>query len=209
MKILSVNICRENTKSGILKFPSQEILGTWQRDGFIYLDGDHVQNLKFHGGTDRAICCFSSEYYSSFGQELDFKKAALVGENFTTEGMTDDRVFLGDIFRIGSMLVQITSNRGPCHVLAKKLKDKSAPQKMLKRLELGYYMRILEKGFVQSGNFVQRIEQADENIRVSMKDYNRIRYFDQANKDGLEKILANPSLSSDEEKKFTKLLEAL
>jgi MOSC domain-containing protein YiiM len=203
-KLISVNICSKRAESGIYKLPVAGPIGTYDLPNGTYLFADLVQNKKVHGGPDRAICCYSYEYYSRWYDTESKYELGLVGENFTTVNMKDDLVYLGDMYKIGSMKVQITCNRGPCNTLANRLKRKDAPKEMLKALEMGYYMSIVEKGVVHAGDEIELIERMPDYLKISMRDYCYTKYFEKDNQDNLNKILSCKVLGADDKIGFLK-----
>ncbi len=207
-KIISVNVCTEPGTTGIYKKPQLGKVGVYERQGSFYLQGDLVQNRRFHGGPDRSLCCYSHEYYPRWydGKLDQTYELGLVGENLTTEGLTDDKVFLGDIFQIGGLTVTITCNRGPCNTLAKRLGRPEAPKRMLEALEMGFYLRLLEVGEVEAGDEILLHERMPGGTRVSIKEYATTKYFDKKNKVMLERILSCPRLGVDDREEFEELL---
>lgn len=85
------------------------------------LDGDRVADRNVHGGPDKAVCCYSREHYPYFSELLGHELAVpAFGENFTTAGLLESEVCVGDTYRVGSAVVQITQPRQPCFKLANK-----------------------------------------------------------------------------------------
>ncbi|OAT29912.1 6-hydroxyaminopurine reductase [Proteus myxofaciens] len=85
------------------------------------LEGDEQAETRFHGGSDRALCHYPQEHYTywseSFPELADFFNAPVFGENISTVGMTEDNVFIGDIYQWGNTLIQVTQPRSPCYKL--------------------------------------------------------------------------------------------
>ena len=127
MKLLSVNVSRprevahgsETVTTGIFKEPveGRVMLGT------LNLDGDGQADLVGHGGIYKAAYAYSVENYEYWKREL--RRADLAfgqfGENFTVEGMLEDEVHVGDVFRVGGALVEVTQPRVPCYKLGLKM----------------------------------------------------------------------------------------
>jgi len=85
------------------------------------LEGDQQAEKKIHGGPDRALCHYPREHYAYWAREFpglaDRFAAPAFGENLSTEGLTEENVFIGDILRWGEALIQVTQPRSPCHKL--------------------------------------------------------------------------------------------
>ena len=124
MKLLSVNVSLpkeitfkgKTVKTGIFKEPVQGRLQVQT----LNIEGDGQADLLGHGGPFRAVYVYSFDHYSYWESELgrsDFAYGQF-GENFTAEGMLDEEVYVGDIFRIGTALFQVTQPRVPCYKLA-------------------------------------------------------------------------------------------
>src|SRR3972149_11656453 len=123
MKVISVNVGRPREilhegrviRTGIFKEP---VAGR-VRVTALNLAGDEQADLSVHGGPSKAVYVYPSEHYDFWGQELPGMNLppGVFGENFTTEGLSEDQVNIGDKFRIGSALVMVTEPRMPCYKL--------------------------------------------------------------------------------------------
>lgn len=135
--------------------------------GFV---GDEQGNLKHHGGTEKAVCCYPAEHYDAWRAEgLELPDGAFF-ENLTIRGATEDKVFLGDVYRVGSAVVQVTQPRQPCGTISKKWSNPDLPKLMMSTNRCGYYLRVLEVGDVQVGDrfeFVSRLPDAVSSAFVS------------------------------------------
>ncbi|RDK92744.1 MOSC domain-containing protein YiiM [Enterobacillus tribolii] len=85
------------------------------------LEGDEQAEKRHHGGPDRALCHYPREHYAfwqrQYPQQADLFCAPAMGENLSTLGMTEESVFIGDIYRWGEALIQVTQPRSPCFKL--------------------------------------------------------------------------------------------
>ena len=199
MKLLSVNVSLpkevpymdKTTTTGIFKEPvsGRVMLRT------LNLDGDGQADLKGHGGIYKAAYAYSIENYEYWKRELgrtDFTFGQF-GENFTVEGMLDDAVYVGDQFRMGSALVEITQPRVPCFKLGIKMGMPQFPKMFLASGRPGFYLRVLEEGEVGAGDVVDRVKTDLE--RMTVWDVCRLLYFDQTNVEGAKKALRIQALS--------------
>ncbi|BDS07758.1 MOSC domain-containing protein [Oceaniferula spumae] len=164
MKVVSVQVGLPRATgpkgflSGIQKKPVSGLLHV----GKINLAGDSQADLKTHGGPDKAICAYPLEHYAFWNNKLslDFS-AGDFGENFTTQYLLESDVFIDDIYRIGTALVQVSQPRQPCWKLAKRWGIKQLPLHVQETGRTGWYFRVLEEGETEAGSpltLVERIQ---------------------------------------------------
>jgi MOSC domain-containing protein YiiM len=118
------------------------------------LDGDRQADLSVHGGPDKAAYAYPSEHYEYWRKQLpshDFTWGAF-GENFTTEGMLEEEVSVGDRYRVGSAVVMVKSPRLPCFKLAAKFEPDDIIEEFLHSGYSGLYFSVLEEGEVGAGD---------------------------------------------------------
>ena len=136
--------------TGIYKQPIEEPV--WL--GETNLAGDGQGDLKNHGGPEKAVFVYPSEHYGAWQQEL--KLAAFLpgafGENFVSQGLTEKAVCIGDTFRIGGAVVQVSQPRQPCWRPARRWRIKDLALRIQKSGRTGWYLRVLQEGYVQSGS---------------------------------------------------------
>jgi MOSC domain-containing protein YiiM len=138
------------------------------------LEGDKQADLSVHGGRDKTVYAYPSEHYSFWKKELpdaDLSWGAF-GENFTTAGLLEGDVFIGDRFTIGTAEVVVTQPRIPCFKLNLKFNRDDMAKRFLVSRRSGFYLRVLREGEVAPGDPIVRIHQ-DEN-RVSISDAMRL-----------------------------------
>ncbi|WP_028545963.1 MOSC domain-containing protein [Paenibacillus taiwanensis] len=191
-------------RSGIVKQPVQLPIQL-QQLGF---EGDGVADTKHHGGPDKAICVYPSEHYDfwqrEWGHELPH---AAFGENLTTSGLIETNVHIGDMFRIGEAVVQVTQPRQPCFKLAARYDKKEIPVWMQDTGFTGYYLRVIEEGVVRPEDKLTLI-QADE-AAVSIQYANEVMHHHKHGEEGVARMLANPSLSASWRATLTKRLQGI
>jgi len=127
------------------------------------LEGDWQADLRSHGGLNKAVYAYPLEHSAWWSEELgrdDFRPGQF-GENLTLEGLTEDAARLGDIFRVGGALLQVTQPRYPCFKLGIKMGDPDFPRRFLASGRTGFYLRVLEEGEVGAGDAVELVEQSD------------------------------------------------
>ena len=163
MRLLSVNVGvpRSVTYRGrtymtsIFKQPVSERVML----GHLNVDGDAQGNKVTHGGTHMAVYVYSFDHYAHWAAELgrgDLAPGAF-GENFTVDGMTEDRVRIGDRYRIGGAVVEISEPRTPCHKLAMRMDSQTFPKAFLASGRVGFYCRVLEEGEVGAGDAIEKV----------------------------------------------------
>ena len=172
------------------------------------LDGDKCAS-KMHGAPDGAVYGYSYSHYDFWAQELsrnDFSYGQF-GENFTVEGMLEDDLNIGDEYRIGGATVMITGPRGPCYKLAAWLKQdrKAFIQRFIDTRRLGFYMRVIEEGPVETGDSFSKIQ--THPMGLSITDLIQLRYDKKINWDGIEEALQNLGLAEDDRKALTSRLK--
>ncbi len=199
MKLLSVNVSLPKEISyngtiittGIFKEPVQGpvMLRT------LNLDGDDQADRVAHGGIDKAVYVYSAENYAYWKRELDREDLPYgqFGENFTVEGMPDDRIHIGDIFRVGEALVEVTQPRVPCFKLGIKMGDPLFPKLFLASERPGFYLRVLEEGKVGAGDVIERLKMGREQMTV--REVHHLLFFDKRNVEAARRTLRIPALS--------------
>src|SRR5262249_2552939 len=127
------------------------------------LEGDWQADLRSHGGLNKAVYAYPREHYPWWAQELgrDDLRPGQFGENLTAEGLTEDRVYPGDVCRVGGGLLQVTQPRVPCFKLGIKMGDPLFPRRFLASGRTGFYLRVLQEGEVGAGDVVEVAEKAD------------------------------------------------
>ncbi len=174
-RLLSVNLAVPRTfeyhgqtlPTGIFKEPAAGRV----RLGELSLDGDIQADRRYHGGAEKAVYLYPSEHYPLWRKFLsrDDLSGGFFGENFTTEGLLEDTVHIGDIFRVGSAVVQVTNPRSPCFKLGLKVGSARFIKTFLESRRLGFYLRVLEEGDVGAGDPIGRIQTAPERVTVAEK----------------------------------------
>jgi MOSC domain-containing protein YiiM len=129
------------------------------RVGRTNLAGDGQADLKNHGGPDKVICVYPNDHGDYWQAELGLRPPhGAFGENFTTQGMVEDDVCLGDIFACGTATFQVSQPRQPCWKLARRWQIKDLAARVEKTGRTGWYFRVLSEGTVQAPTDVELIE---------------------------------------------------
>jgi MOSC domain-containing protein YiiM len=172
------------------------------------LDGDQQADLTVHGGPDKAVYVYPVEHYVTWAQELERSSFSFgqFGENFTVEGMLEETVCLGDIFRIGDALFEVTQPRVPCYKLGIKMGSMQFPKRFLSSGRTGHYMRVLEEGEVGAGDSIAPIKTDPE--RMTIRQAVRLAFFEQEDVVMLNKALRIRALSQEWRNMFQEQLAA-
>ena len=199
MKILSVNVSLpkevpyrgKTITTGIFKEPVEGRVTLRTSN----LDGDRQADLMVHGGVHKAAYVYSIENYDHWARELgrtDFTFGQF-GENFTVEGMLEDKVHIGDVFRVGEALVEVTQPRVPCYKLGIKMRLPRFLKMFLDSCRVGFYLGVLEEGEVGAGDTFERVRPDPE--RVTVREACHLLYFDPENLEGAKKALRIQALA--------------
>lgn len=139
--------------SGIAKEKTEQAY--LSRDGFA---GDGVADTRHHGGQDRAVCIYSHEHYALWEREFGVTlPASAFGENLTVTGMTESEVHIGDVYRIGDALIQVTQSRVPCNTISRRLGIPMILPRIIETGFTGYLCRVIEEGTVRHDSDISRV----------------------------------------------------
>lgn len=167
-------------------------------------DGNGVGDLKHHGGADKAVCVYSLEHYNYWEEVLGIKMPeAAFGENLTVSGLKEDDICIGDIFHLGTALVQVSQPRQPCSTLAARYDRTDLVKLVADSGRTGFYFRVIEEGIVQKGDSLILKERDKHNITISFASH--IYHHEKNNYEAIEKVLAVPALSASWQKSFQEM----
>ncbi len=136
------------------------------------LDGDGQGDLAGHGGEQRAVLVYQVDSYRYWRRELgrDDLDAGAFGENFTVEGLPDDEVRIGDRYRVGSALFELTQPRVTCYRVGVRLAEPRLPALLVAHRRPGFYLRVLEEGDVGAGDAIELVEAGPAELTVAEVD---------------------------------------
>jgi ferredoxin-NADP reductase/MOSC domain-containing protein YiiM len=160
------------------------------------VDGDGQGDLKGHGGERRAVYVYQMDSYRYWQAHLgrsDFVYGQF-GENFTVDGLPDSEVCIGDRYRIGGALLEVTQPRVTCYRVGIRMNEPDMPALLVKHGRPGFYFRVLEEGEVEAGNEITRVAPGPEQMSVS--EVNALLYLPGHPRDQLERALRIPALSA-------------
>jgi MOSC domain-containing protein YiiM len=194
VELISVNAGRSElmrigartVETGIRKAPVER-----GRVGALGLAGDVVADDANHGGLDQALYLYSSEDYAFWAGALGrTPEPGTFGENLTLSSFGPEPVRIGDRFRVGETLVEVTAPRIPCSVFATRMGEPRWVKRFADARRPGLYVRVLEPGEVAAGDPVERL--AGGNGHPTVIDLMDVWYDEAPDPKLLERLLASP-----------------
>jgi MOSC domain-containing protein YiiM len=198
VKIVSLNVARPQLavykgatiNTGIFKKPvsGRVMLRT------LNLDGDRQADLSVHGGSHKAVYAYPSEHYGFWRKELPKMQLpwSMFGENFTTEGLGEGELHVGDRYRIGSAAVMVRQPRIPCYKLAAKFQRDDILQRFLLSGRSGFYFSVEQEGEVEVGDSFELISRDHDGITIA--EMNQLFVREKYDRDLLQKAIATLAL---------------
>jgi len=173
MKLVSVNIGHpreviykgKTVTTGIFKEPVEGRI----RLRTLNLDGDRQADLSVHGGPSKAVYAYPIEHYEYWREQLPGVELpwGMFGENFTTEGLREDSVNIGDRFRMGAAEVMVTEPRLPCYKLAAKFGRDDIIKRFLHSGRTGFYFAVMQEGEVGTGDGIELVSRDEHSVTVA------------------------------------------
>jgi len=199
MKLLSLNVGLpriveyngEPVATGIFKqpVPGPVLLRT------LNLDGDRQADLSVHGGVSKAVYAYPSEHYEFWKKELPDMKLpyGMFGENFTTQGLFEDKINVGDRLRVGKAELVVTEPRLPCYKLGIKFGRVDIIKRFLQSRRTGFYFAVLKEGEVKAGDELELLERDPNGITIS--DITRLYAFEKNDLKTMGRVVKLEALS--------------
>jgi MOSC domain-containing protein YiiM len=213
MKLISLNVARPRLaiykgatiNTGIFKKPVPGRIGLRR----LNLDGDQQADLTVHGGPYKAVYAYPSEHYPFWRKELpelDFPWG-MFGENFSTEGLLEDALHVGDRFKIGSSVVMVRQPRLPCYKLAAKFKRDDILQRFLLSGRSGFYFSVEQEGEVEAGDDIELVDRNDSGVTIA--EVIKLFVSERYDRRLLEKAVHTDELPQDWRERFAERLTRL
>jgi MOSC domain-containing protein YiiM len=173
------------------------------------LDGDLQSDLTVHGGKNKAVYAYPSEHYEYWRKELPGVELIWgnFGENFTTEGLTEENAWIGDQFRIGGAVVKVAQPRFPCFKLGIRFERADMVKRFLASKRSGIYFSVVEEGLVDTGDTFERVH--EDTRQISIADINRAYDDPQENIALIERIVKEAVLPNGLHGEFSEVLASL
>jgi len=172
------------------------------------IDGDAQGDLAGHGGEQRAVFVYqmdSYHYWERFLGRNDFTFGQF-GENFTVEGLADNEVCIGDRYRIGNALFEVTQPRVTCYRVGIRMNEPRMAALLVAHRRPGFYFRVLQEGEVGAGDDIGKVVDGPE--RTSVADIDALLYLPGHSREQLERALRIPALSKGWQSSFQAMLQA-
>ena len=180
-----VNWKGKTVTTGIFKTPVDGAVGLHRHS----LDGDGQADLSVHGGATKAVYVYPTQHYDYWRLELGDSDLTWggFGENFTVEGVDEEKVRIGDEFRVGSARVVVTEPRMPCFKLGIRFGRADMVKRFLKSQRTGFYFGVVEEGLVQAGDHLEQVAEHQDGLRVA--DVTRLYTTERTNEELLRKAI--------------------
>jgi MOSC domain-containing protein YiiM len=192
-KTITTGICKEPVTNPVLATTT----------GFV---GDGIHNTKYHGGADKAICVYPEDHLEHWQKLLGIPlPTAPFGENLSISTLAEGDVHIGDIFRIGQALVQVSQPRQPCKTLAIRYNKPNFVKTVVQSGFTGWYLRVLEEGLVQQGDSC--VLESSDLAKISIAFANQVMHHDRKNKTAIGTILAIKALSTSWQESLQELFD--
>ena len=212
MKLVSLNVARprltvyngQTINTGIFKQPVSGSVPLRT----LNLDGDQQADLTVHGGPNKAVYAYPSEHYSFWREELPGTNLpwGMFGENFTTEGLFEPSLHVGDRLQIGSAILVVRQPRIPCYKLAAKFKRKDILARFLRSGRSGFYFSVEREGVVEAGESFEVLSREPQAVTIA--EMNHVFADDRYNRELLDKAIASPALPEDWRDHFEKRIRS-
>jgi len=173
-------------------------------------EGDMVNDTKHHGGNDKAICCYNADRYTYWKNTLGIDmQIGAFGENLTLIGESglEENVCIGDRYKLGESIVEVSEPRGPCYIIGIKYNLKKFPLLCQQTGYTGFYLRTIKKGWVKHNDILIHLSTHPE--KISVKHINFTRYHDNKNKEALMQLVNLHTLTFEWRKKLKIILSKL
>jgi ferredoxin-NADP reductase/MOSC domain-containing protein YiiM len=212
-RLLSVNVGLprdvtwngKTVRTGVWKFP---VAGR-RMARKLNIDGDGQADLAGHGGEQRAVFVYQMDSYHYWEHVLgrnDFSFGQF-GENFTVEGLTDDKVCIGDRYRIGAAIFEVTQPRVTCYRVGIRMNEPRMPALLVAHRRPGFYFRVLQEGEVGAGDEIVKVSNDPE--RITVADIDALLYLPGRSREQVERALRIQALSVGWKASFEAILKQL
>ncbi|NVJ52731.1 MAG: MOSC domain-containing protein [Campylobacteraceae bacterium] len=175
---------RKELVSGIKKYPVQKAYLT--RTGFLE---DEQADLKHHGGENKALFLFSSSSYEEINKQCStnykIDEVSHFGENIILSNIKEEDICIGDVYKVGETIIQITQPRQPCWKLSANTNKKEMTKFIFDSGLTGWYAKVIKEGVICKNDMFELIERVEKDLTISV----------------LNKLIVNPSIDIDLSKK--------
>ena len=171
--VRTVRYAGDDVVTGIFKQPVEGVVAV----AGVNLQGDDQGDRSVHGGPDRAIYAYAVEDYAWWERELGRELLpGTFGENLTTAGIDVNRALVGERWRVGAAVLQVTTPRFPCYKLAMKMDDPKFVKRFSAALRLGAYFSIVTEGALKHGDAIEIVRRPSH--RLTIGEMSKIYLFE-------------------------------
>ena len=210
MKVISTNLGTPTTflwngkeeQTGIFKKPVSQPLYLTTQD----VSKDTVIDRVHHAGINKACYLFSADnypYWKKLYPELDWDWG-MFGENLTIEGLDESKIRVGDIYKLGTALVQVSQPREPCYKLGIRFGIQDVLRQFIDHNKPGTYVRILQEGEVKTGDTLELQEQSENTLTT--QQFYELMFMREKPKELLTLFMDNPSVPQYKKERYRKYL---
>ena len=173
------------------------------------LEGDRQADLSVHGGVSKAVYAYPAEHYEFWRSKFSETKLpwGMFGENLTTEGLLEDRVQIGDRFRIGAAEVIATEPRLPCFKLGVKFRRADIIKRFLVSRRTGVYFAVIKEGWVAAGDRVEPVYRDKHGVTIA--DITRLYAFERDDLETLQRAVQVKTLPEKWRQRFEHRIEEI
>jgi len=189
-------------QTGIFKYPTNTALFLGAND----VENDTVIDRKHHGGEHKACFLFSADqyaYWKALYPNLSWDWG-MFGENLTVEGLDEDILRIGDIYTLGSALVQITQPREPCYKLGIRFENQQIIPQYVEHQFPGAYVKVLAAGSVKKGDEMRLVTQSKNTLTINQ--YYKFLFAKNNDPETIQLILDNEALPASKKEKLRNTL---
>src|SRR5438034_6475128 len=173
MKVVAISVGRprevqwrgRKVQTSIFKTPVSHRVHV-KRDN---IEGDQQSDLSVHGGPEKAVYAYPAEHYTYWHGELPDAELpwGAFGENFTTGGLLEDEVWIGDRYRVGTTELVVTQPRMPCYKLAIRFGQAEMVKRFLRSRRSGFYLAVEREGEAGAGDAIERLARNETRLSVA------------------------------------------
>ncbi len=210
MKVIATNIGEavtvewngKNEQTGIFKYPTEAPLYLSKND----VKGDTVIDRVHHAGINKACYLFSADYYPYWKNLYPKLKWdwGMFGENLTVQGLDEDEMRIGNVYRLGSALIQVSQPREPCYKLGIRFGTQEILRQFIAHNHPGTYVKILEEGTVTTGDSLALVKESENTLTV--KNFYELLFTREKDKELLALFMDNDAVPQYKKDRFKKYI---
>lgn len=164
------------------------------------------QQYKGHGGLEKAVCLYAKDNYAFWNDIINkLPKFAIFGENLTVSGLDEHHLCIGDQYKIGQAIIEVSCPRQPCATIAQRYGIKDLVKRMASSCKTGCYFRVIQEGLVSPDDKLELVKQYLPSL--SIYEINDTLYNDKNNQTRIQNILRHNAINEETRQIFNRLCE--